>query len=687
MQQKQVKNITQHCYNFPSMKKPIVMRDNIIDTIDRLFNSTTVVYIEGEENVGKTIIAAQFAEKHQNNSFCLFIKGSNNIGSNIPIIRTDLYSQINYYLINAIPEKEMIISPDGYIEILYKLTRHCRMQDSDVYFVIDGIDNVEDFVTQKTIMDLFPIGNSDRFKFLIVTGNQQIMNLHHTITLKNESCAKNVIVSNFTEGEAIKLFEEYELLCPDDVITIFKNFKKPGELATIYRLLEKSEDPKRILDDPIENLGDLFLKTWSNNDIDKDSEIILAALAFDKDFHSPDYIATLCNVPIDVVKRTIERITFLDFNKYDQQISFISEGFHKYAIKRLEAYQMIIYEYSLRLLLYTPDDMKTVQLAPFYYKKLGQHDKLSEYLTADRLMSVFKGTKSESQTISIIKEGFRAACSVRHDQNAFTMSLIESISNIFTSSAVSEKEIQARAMLGDFAMAMKVARQAKTKEDKLLLLSQLMMWQTKKGLAPDELTIEEIKILHHSIDYSIIKEKSIRISTYLLHTLPDLAVDIIERLGNATEGESSTDVAIARITMSGIVSEHSNEIDLLDVDNSLIKNSIVKNVYSELRALLKHQPVDKVLNEIDNMNSKSSKLLFLRNWLIIHREEDIEGFATRKAMELSVETLGYTLTASILRDISSSLPYINKAADKASNIEWFDRQISALTLIDISLTS
>jgi hypothetical protein len=674
----EISDITQHCMNFPNPKNPIVERENIVNTIDRLFETDSIIFIEGEENVGKTIIASLFAKKHCSETFCMFLRCTNSLGANIASIRSDIYVQINYYLNKIIPLRDEIIPLDDYINIVYGLTRHCSRTNKTVYFIIDGIDNIDNATVKEAVLELFPIGNCEYFKFVIVTND---CDLKKSYKLQNSLYSlgiRDLIISDFTEGEAIQIFSDLDILNKDDILKLFRTFKKPGHLASIYRLIVNSEDPKKLIDDPISGLSELFESEWINNKIDKEGELFLAILAFDTGFHTCEYVAALCDSSVERVVEFARKTSFIDYDCSTKIINFISDGFLKFVLEKLQYYKNDVMERSIKLVMQNPDDLQSIQQAPYYFEQLGQYDKLSEYLTTDRLLTVFRDTNSESSTIALIKNGFDAALKIGHEQNAFSLSLAQSVTNAFISTAVSEQEIKARCILNDFETAMHIARQARTKEDKILLLSQLMMWYVRKGLTPDEVTIQEIKTLHASINYSNIKGKAIKIATYMLHALPDIAVEIIEILGEAEKGDNSTDIAIAKITMSGIIEQNENN-NLLEIDNSTISNTIVRNIYTELKSLLKNQPIEQVTKEIDAMTSKSSKLLFLRNWLILHKKEDVDGKITNQAMEMAIDTSVFLLTTSLLLDLSSALPYIKEEKIRADNITWFDKQIAGLS--------
>jgi len=62
------------CLNFPKPPKNEIRRDNFISTIESFFKGdSNIIFIEGEEGVGKTNILSQFARKHsKKNNFHIY---------------------------------------------------------------------------------------------------------------------------------------------------------------------------------------------------------------------------------------------------------------------------------------------------------------------------------------------------------------------------------------------------------------------------------------------------------------------------------------------------------------------------------------------------------------------------------------------------------------------------------------
>src|SRR6266436_9754440 len=69
-----VRGLPDVCTGFPSLPEPLISRPHFLDTIETMFDSATqLVVIEGQEGLGTTTLAAQFARKHEDRAISLFV--------------------------------------------------------------------------------------------------------------------------------------------------------------------------------------------------------------------------------------------------------------------------------------------------------------------------------------------------------------------------------------------------------------------------------------------------------------------------------------------------------------------------------------------------------------------------------------------------------------------------------------
>jgi len=87
----EVMDLTTICHSFPQMPELLIPRDNLLNTVERMFGGDIeLVMIEGEEGLGKTTLLAQFAQWHPNRTFSIFIKAASRFGYDPATVRYDL---------------------------------------------------------------------------------------------------------------------------------------------------------------------------------------------------------------------------------------------------------------------------------------------------------------------------------------------------------------------------------------------------------------------------------------------------------------------------------------------------------------------------------------------------------------------------------------------------------------------
>ena len=194
-------DITLICHSFPECalfldSQCYVKRDNILDTIEKALNDTQLVFIEGEEGIGKTSIIIQYANRHKE-SICLFVRSTSRWGFDPEILRYDLCNQINYILYG----KELSIDQvdETYFNTnVINLSRHAKRTKKVYYFLIDGLEDLDEsnIIIRDSLIQMLPLGVAN-FRFLI-TGSPELI-AHSSL---NRLIMKSIVLSGFTFDEA-----------------------------------------------------------------------------------------------------------------------------------------------------------------------------------------------------------------------------------------------------------------------------------------------------------------------------------------------------------------------------------------------------------------------------------------------------------------------------------------------------
>src|SRR5690554_7749723 len=95
----EVVDLTDIALDFPEPLEDEISRDAMISTVEVLVSDgASLVFVEGREGIGKTIMLAQFARVHGKKTFSLFLGGGSQYNFEIPSIRWNLLSQLHWFL-------------------------------------------------------------------------------------------------------------------------------------------------------------------------------------------------------------------------------------------------------------------------------------------------------------------------------------------------------------------------------------------------------------------------------------------------------------------------------------------------------------------------------------------------------------------------------------------------------------
>jgi hypothetical protein len=127
---------------FPEPPQPEIRRDNILDTLDRIFEAGThVVSVEGIEGIGKTTLLAQFALRHLQHCLVLFIRPTSRLAYAPEYLSEILSMQLHRILEkkHALPER---VEASFLATRIPVLQRRALREKQYYYFIIDGLADI-----------------------------------------------------------------------------------------------------------------------------------------------------------------------------------------------------------------------------------------------------------------------------------------------------------------------------------------------------------------------------------------------------------------------------------------------------------------------------------------------------------------------------------------------------------------
>src|SRR5688572_14161857 len=159
MKTAEILDLTKVSGTFPDLPEPLVPRDNVLDLIDNSFARGFEVFcLEGPEGRGKTVTAAQFAKRHPDHAFTLFLRTTSRWGYDPDFVRQDLIEQLRFRLRKERKSSEADAEVIG--TLLHQLRRDARRHNYSYYFVVDGLAEIprQQHHLREAILELLPLG-------------------------------------------------------------------------------------------------------------------------------------------------------------------------------------------------------------------------------------------------------------------------------------------------------------------------------------------------------------------------------------------------------------------------------------------------------------------------------------------------------------------------------------------------
>jgi hypothetical protein len=146
----------------PPVPSLLVDRQNMLDTLDRMFTSgVEVVCVEGDDGIGKTTLLLQAALRHSDSCVCLFIRPVSRLAYDPSNLRFDLCNQLHWHVHSVTLPIEEEADDSVLRQKLLELGRRMgRARVDNFYFVVDGLEDIPeaDSFAREAILDMLPFG-------------------------------------------------------------------------------------------------------------------------------------------------------------------------------------------------------------------------------------------------------------------------------------------------------------------------------------------------------------------------------------------------------------------------------------------------------------------------------------------------------------------------------------------------
>jgi hypothetical protein len=677
-----------------------VKRDNIIQTIEKKLEGFGVLFIEGEEGIGKTTILHQFIAKHPNNCFAYFIDGKDsNTFSNLSILKA-LCNQVCF--VNSGNELEEKVSVDIYnnedwLKSYLVSENITNKSHQTFYFIMDGLDEVNQD-KQNEIKELI-LDNWKYYKtnFKLLLSGKQNKNL-----IKEGLTFDKLDITLLSASESYAIFGDITTKEQFNDINNIVCKNNAGKIVFFRDLIKKGEiNIENIIDKLSSDLRSIYQYLWDNATLDDNSKIILAAIAFPDKKYSTKVIAKILKFTEREILDYLQAIPFVKKNSRGSY-EFIFDGFVDFAKTKLPTYKNKIDDNIIEYLKNLDSDSNTdsdsnsvdgfVQILEIYERK-GKIDDSRALLTDERWRRILASSKKISvlsYASSIALKTFQDEDENKYIPTILKYSVLKSALKELSRTTVWQYEIAASLVLKDDIAAQNLANIAFLKEDRLKMFASIARAFTERKEKVPQSILNNIQELYDDIDaskdFKNIKELAVEIASLLMYSVPKLAFRLIEDLsGTISDNDNAFDWALAQISLS----IHSNLEILEDVSKedintkvySKIRNPKIKEFADAILYLSENQTAEEIIERINQLESTSQKMFLIRNWIVNNYKDDSISIIIELGLKLVVDKSDkYVPKSNDYKIFAMPLPNLkdkDKAYELIKRIEQYTASVEA----------
>jgi hypothetical protein len=669
------------CTGFPALPEPLISRPHFLDTIATMFDGATqLVVIEGQEGLGKTTLAAQFARRNETRAISLFVSDVSAFSRSPEYLLTILCDQIHwrFHGIRMSPE----VSPEVYVGTArLRLQREAVSQGQPFYFVIDGLLQVADLdpgLVGLVLTDYLSAGIPG-FKFLVTGDSSKLPE-----KLREKVKFKPWTPPGFSPAETRLLLDEFGLSASalTDIGNTFGGV--PGKITSVRRSLQSGLSAAELERDLPKGLKGLFLIEWRAVDSGNELQVtVLALLAFSLHQMTLESISRIVGSDPSSVLDTVSRLGFIRITPgtLDPELSYASNSFREFAASQLSTHRKRCVESIVNLLLSESPTPATVEHLPSYLESLGRHKDLVSYLSLDHLAVICENMHSLQPLAQVLRRGFEASKAVASPatilQFAFELSIVSEVG----AASVLSSEVEAHLAIGEYTRALTIAQGAFLKEDRLEGLATIVHTVAKKGEKPDPAILAEIQILADIVDYSTAPNRAVSIASDIIGVLPDVAIALVEK-STKEDSEYPVDVALATLTIAARDLEREQaEGGVKDESiSSRIANPSVRSVARALGTVVAGYSIEELIRRCEQMESTRACLYMLERWAVNNVEHTEANRVISYALGRMLRATDFTLDAKTVRRLAAPLPHLAETGAFAANtlLQTIDAQLVML---------
>lgn len=617
-----------------------------------LDGETDLLFVEGNDGIGKTTVMAQYALKHPLKTFSLFIRSTSRWAYDPEMLLRDLANQITWLLTKKEIQPELEVDRSYLRNSFLALQRRAQSWKATYIFVIDGLDEIPEDSSdiRDQIIDLLPFGLSG-FKF-ILAGNLSKISQKYFSKIKT----KTFPLIPFSPDETKSYLSG---LVDDDFLSeIYKTCKGiPEYLTAIRRLIEGGIEIDSLINDLPEKLPDLFEIEWNKINFQNGKLVdALGILAHDRKKHTVQNLARVLQIsPEDMTKNLLEtRVIVIEKGG---EISFVSESYRKFAIKQLHYLRKRTIDLLIDDLLNNSTSQDALLLLPSYLNEAERYDDLLNFLSPDYFTRIIECSGTMLPLRQQATLGVDISKKEGRDVDMLRFSAEKSIILGTDKARALISELEALMALGDYEKALSLAQSAVLKEDLLQSLAVLAKKKLEKDNILEPELVDQIKNTYNQIDPTMLGRRGLEIASDLVFSVPDIAIELVEKSYSNSE-EKVLDWAVAKLSVAAAAAGNQNGSDVYEQIRQRINNPKTHNITAAASLILGDYDADQVIEESEKFDNPLDSLFMLRLWTTQKREREDTAKVIDHAIKLSIKTSEYTPNARDFRQLASPLPYL-----------------------------
>ncbi|MGE1049644.1 hypothetical protein ACQGSX_27690, partial [Bacillus sp. GMs2/1] len=656
---------------FQRPDKNFIVRDNLLEVIDNLLVQNDLVLLDGEDELGKTVLLQQYCERHYDDAISFFVKPSSRANYNPENIRMDLCNQINWIINNKELKAEELKSADIHT-LTFNLQRYARVNGKTFYFVIDGLEDipdVENYFLDLIITDFLPVGLPG-FKVLISSNGTNILQNFLFNKLVNY---RELFVPGFTREETHKYFEGLNL--DDEQISEIRKLckGKPGKLADLKRLLNTGISLDELFNDP-EKMPDLCNYEWEL--VDEQNDIlmnILCLLAFDNRKHTINSLSLYLKQSPEQLTLLINTVSVLDI--VEDEVIFYSEPFRKFVANKLADRKNETLNFIIDTLLNNEFNDENLVYLPDFFIETNRYEDLLNLLTSDNYSRILSKTESISTIRKMTEMGMSASNLLDKNIDVLKFGIQNSIINEDIKTKIWNSEINALISLNEFEKALTLAQSNQLIEDRLHMLAIIARNKIEQGFTVEPEILDQISNLYKKLDIKNLGAKALEIAADLIYTNTELAIELVEKSAGVEKGENALDMALATVSISALNKTNTeDDTKTLETIQSKIKSPAVKSFFNDFYIFIKDHDSAKILSNVKKLESATDQINILSNWSLSTKSSDGGYDVIKYAFNIINNTPDYAPNAGIYNKLSNRLQFL-KEDEIMESVNFFESQI------------